>query len=260
MEALPELRINASARIHREQILKHAYCIVVDDFLQDPEALVDFAAQNPGEFSRPSSAYPGVQLPIDKSTMAEVFRYLRSNMSKLYPFLRGGMELKTYLSMVTLQPEELSLLQRVCHIDPNPDPRRAKYAALVYLFNDERLGGTSFYRFRNQDLIFEAADRMRLDADQGAEFLRQTFKTFRETPQYMTDSSEIAERLHTIEPRFNRMVFYPGDIPHSGAITAPELLSEDFRTGRLTLNLFASAWPKPDRAQRFVAERRPNIA
>jgi len=245
MEALPEIKINASASVIREPISDRAFCVVVDNFLADPDALVDFAARNAEDFLRPSSAFPGVQLPVEKAAMTQIFRFLRSKMSKLYPFLRGGMELKTYLSMVTLQPNELSVLQRVCHIDSNPDPRRAKYAALVYLFDDKRLGGTSFYRFNNQDLIFEAADRMQQDAMQGAEFLKQSFATFREAPRYMTDSNEIAKRLHTIEPRFNRMVFYPGDIPHSGAITEPRLLSQDFRTGRFTLNLFASAWPKP---------------
>lgn len=260
MESLSEIRINASASVHREQIAEQAFCVVVDDFLEEPKALVDFATRNAGEFSRPSSAYPGLQLPVEATAMTQIFRYLKSKMSKLYPFLRGGMELKTYLSMVTLPPEELSFMQRVCHIDPNPDPRRAKYAALIYLFDDSRLGGTSFYRFNNQDLIFEAADRMQQDATQGAEFLKRNFATFREAPRYMTDSNEIAERLHTIEPRFNRMVFYPGDIPHSGAITSPELLSNDFRSGRLTLNLFASAWPKPNSARSPVAERRPKIA
>lgn len=62
----------------------------------------------------------------------------------------------------------------------------------------------------------------------------------------MTESNEIAELLYTVAPRFNRFVFYSGDIPHTGAITAPELLSDDPRTGRLTLNLFFSVLPITD--------------
>ena len=139
---------------------------------------------------------------------------------------------------------ELHFLQRICHIDPNPDPRRAKYGALVYLFNEERLGGTSFYRWRDEELVWKAADILRNDAGSGEEFLKRHFKTFREPPRYMTESNEIAERLYTVPPRFNRFVFYSGDIPHSGAITAPALLSDDPRKGRLTLNLFFSVLPK----------------
>jgi hypothetical protein len=61
----------------------------------------------------------------------------------------------------------------------------------------------------------------------------------------MTGSNEIAELLYTVPPRFNRFVFYSGDMPHSAAIAAPELLSDDPRQGRLTLNLFFSVLPNP---------------
>jgi hypothetical protein len=60
----------------------------------------------------------------------------------------------------------------------------------------------------------------------------------------MTDSNDVAERIGTVSPRFNRFVFYSGDLPHSGAIAAPELLTDDPQAGRLTLNLFFSALPK----------------
>jgi len=40
------------------------------------------------------------------------------------------------------------------------------------------------------------------------------------------------------------MVFYSGEIPHSAHITSPNLLTTDFRRGRLTLNSFISVVPK----------------
>jgi hypothetical protein len=146
--------------------------------------------------------------------------------------------------MVTLQPEQLSGMQRICHVDPNPDPGRAKYAALIYLFDDERLGGTSFYRWRNEALVWQGVTLLRSDADKGGEFLRQHFSAFREPPRYMSASNDVAELLYTVAARFNRFVFYSGDVPHSGTITAPELLSDDPKKGRLTLNLFFSVLPK----------------
>ena len=54
------------------------------------------------------------------------------------------------------------------------------------------------------------------------------FKVFREPPRYMTDSNDVAELLYTVPPRFNRFVFYAGDLPHSGAVcayTAAELVA-----------------------------------
>jgi hypothetical protein len=246
MAAIPVIRINPQASLRREQICEKEFCIVVDDFLQDPNMLVEFASRHPGEFSNPNIGYPGVQVRVNDDAMKEIFRFVRSRMSKEYTFMRGRIGIRSLLSMLTLPPDELTLMQRICHIDPNPDPGRGKYAAIVYLFSDERLGGTSFYRWRDEGLVWKAADMLRNDVDKGEEFLKRHFKTFREPPRYMTESNEIAELLCTIPPRFNRFVFYSGDVPHSGAITAPELLSKDPRKGRLTLNLFFSVLPKAD--------------
>jgi hypothetical protein len=246
MAAIPVIRINPQASLRREQISEKEFCIVVDDFLQDPNLLVEFASQHPGEFSNPNIGYPGVQVRVNDDAMKDIFRFVRSRMSKVYTFMRGRIGIRSLLSMLTLPPDELAFMQRICHIDPNPDPGRGKYAAIVYLFRDERLGGTSFYRWRDEELVWKAADMLRNDVGSGEEFLKRHFKTFREPPRYMTESSEIAELLCTIPPRFNRFVFYSGDVPHSGAITAPELLSNDPRKGRLTLNLFFSVLPKAD--------------
>jgi uncharacterized protein DUF6445 len=246
VSAIPVIQINPEASLRREQISENGFCIVVDDFLKDPDMLVEFASQHPRDFSHPNIGYPGVQLRVNDDAMKDIFRFVRSRMSKLYGFMRSRLGIRSLLSMVTLPPDELHFMQRICHIDPNPDPGRAKYAALLYLFNDERLGGTSFYRWRNEELVWKAVDLLRRDAGKGEELLKQHFKTFREPPRYMTESNEIAELLYTVPPRFNRFVFYSGDVPHTGAITAPELLSADPRKGRLTLNLFFSALPKAD--------------
>jgi hypothetical protein len=58
-------------------------------------------------------------------------------------------------------------------------------------------------------------------------------------------SGEIAERLDVVSAKFNRLVFYSGDIPHSAQISSPELLTNDPSEGRLTLNCFASLRPSP---------------
>lgn len=243
MTPIPLLEINKEATLRREQIAGSVFCVVVDDFLKNPRALVEFAAQHPSEFSHPNIGYPGVQYRVNDAVMKEVFRFVRSRMSKEYSFMRGRIGIRSLLSMVTLPSEQLAFMQRICHIDPNADRGRAKYAALIYLFTDERLGGTCFYRWRNEALVWKGIELLRSNAAQGEEFLKQHFETFREPPRYMTGSNDVAELLYTVPPRFNRFVFYSGDLPHSGAITAPERLSEDPRKGRLTLNLFFSVLP-----------------
>ena len=150
----------------------------------------------------------------------------------------------TLLSMVTKRPDELSEMQRICHTDPNPSPDRSIYAGLLYLFENEDLGGTGFYRYKEQELLKKAAAIVGHDPDRGLAILQENFPTYRKPACYMTGSNEIAELLCTIPARFNRLIFYSGSVPHSGDIAAPELLSRNIRTGRLTLNVFADVLPK----------------
>ena len=244
MAALPLIRINTDATIRREAISEDHDCVIIDDFLQDPHELVEFAAAHAGEFSRPDSGYPGQQFGIDDDAMTDIYRFVRSKMTMHFPFLRGGMKLWTFLSMVTKRPDELSALQRVCHTDPNPSPHRAIYAGLLYLFENEDLGGTGFYRYKEHELLQQAAAVVGHDPDKGLAILQENFPTYRKPACYMTGSNEIAELLCTIPARFNRLIFYSGGVPHSGDIAAPELLSRNIRKGRLTLNVFADALPK----------------
>jgi len=241
---MKEIRVNPHTEIRREMISEEQHCVNVDDFLQDPHEIIEFAAHHASEFSMPERGYPGLLFDVNVDAMTDIYRFIRSIMPKYFPFLRGGLNLWTYMSMVTLQPDELSNLQRICHSDPNPSPDRTVYAALVYLFENESLGGTSFYRWKDLELLDKATAIEHKDPNKGLVFLQENVPTFREPACYMTESNEIAERICTIPARFNRMIFYSGKLPHSGDITAPELLSSDVRKGRLTLNCFASVLPK----------------
>ena len=241
----PRIRINTGASIRREAISEDHHCVIVDDFLHNPRELVEFAAHNAVQFSTAKSHYPGLFVDFNYDAMTDVYRFIRSKMTKHFPFLRGNLKLSTFLSIVTLQPDELSALQRMCHTDPTPDPSRTTYAALIYLFENEELGGTGFFNYwKKHDLLKKVEAMDREEPDKAHEFLLDNFPTFRNRAKYMTESNEIAELLCTIPARFNRMIFYSGQIPHNAAITAPEQLSKDCREGRLTLNVFADVLPK----------------
>lgn len=241
----PSIAINSSAEIRHEAISTNQHCVVVDDFLLNPHEVVDFAADHAGEFSKAKSFYPGLFLEVNDDAMSDIYRFIRFQMTRHFPFLRGSLKFASFLSMVTLRPDELSPVQRICHIDPTPDPDRATYAALLYLFENSELGGTGFFRYsKRYELMKEVEALEREDPDKARKYVLQNFPTFREPARYMTESNEIAELLRTIPARFNRLIFYSGQIPHSAAITAPELLSSDVRRGRLTLNIFADALPK----------------
>ena len=136
VEALPLIRINSNAEIRRQPITEDEDCVIVDNFLQNPNEIVEFACRHADNFSMPERSYPGLLLDINDDAMTEIYRYIRFEMSKRFAFLKGGMKLSTNLSMATMHPHQLSNLQRICHVDPRNRMDRFNYAALVYLLHN----------------------------------------------------------------------------------------------------------------------------
>jgi len=244
LTTLPRIEINPDPLIRLEQVTDEHSCVVVDDFLKNPHAIVDFCCAHADEFSIPEHSYPGLLLSVSDDAMSDITRFIHTTMGKTFSFLKGGMTTSNFFSMATLQPDQLSNLQRLCHTDPRQRGDRRNFAGLVYLFEDERLGGTGFYRWKEREQIEEATALDLDDPNNALTFLQERFPTYKQPPSYMTESNEIAELLQAIPARFNRLIFYSGDLPHSASIAMPELLSEDFRRGRLTLNCFASVVPR----------------
>lgn len=242
----PNLRINPDITLDVVEPDPALRCVVVDDLLLDPGAVVNFARENRGRFRQPSRAYPGLTLPVEDRAAAPLHHLVRAELSRLYPFCRTGIEFQTLLSLTTLAPEDFTWIQRLPHTDPKREPDRANYAAVLYLFDDPELGGTGFYRWRDPEFWAEIGRMQREDADGIEPLLTERFAMFRDPPRYVTESTDAVELIAAAPARFNRLVFYSGDIPHSAWIPHPDRLTDDPATGRLTLNLFASVIPKPD--------------
>lgn len=234
------IEINLNPDVQVRQISEDSHCVIVDNFLRNPGAVVEFACSNADKFELQEVGYPGVLCDVSRTAMSEVQRFIRSHMSRQFSFLKGDIRTTTYLSMATMQPGELAPLQRLCHSDPRERVDRRNYAGLVYLFNDESLGGTGFYRWKEQKRIEEATALELKEPGSSLAFLQEHFEMYRGAPQYMCGSNEVTELLLDVPARFNRFVFYSGDIPHSAHIPQPDLLSADFSKGRLTLNCFTS--------------------
>jgi hypothetical protein len=131
-------------------------------------------------------------------------------------------------------------VQWQCHRDRlGSGPRGLRLGAMVnYLFRDSELGGTSFYRSR---LSEEDTERMIDDAGRmgAAEFSAR----YGLEAGYLQGSNRYFERLAQVSAAWNRLLFYNGDLFHSGDITAPARLSANPRVGRLTLNGFFTCRP-----------------
>ncbi len=214
-------------------------CVVLDGALDDPEGLVELAVQHRGAFAPTRvNAFPGPELPLpDSAVHGLAQRYAPLFAAALG--VAGCVGGQGRLSMVTLAPAELAPLQRVCHRDRLAREAGERIvAAVLYLFHDDALGGTSFFRPRQTPEQIEALmQRLAAASDAEADALLGAERA------YLTQDNAYFERSATIAARWNRAIFYDGYQFHGSHIDQPLRLCDDPRQGRLTLNLFLRCPP-----------------
>lgn len=226
------LALNPEARIATRHFGEERQSLIeVDDVLGDADLVIDIAARH--RFAQHGEFYPGVRAPVSEAIAMPLVDPLLQRIVEDFALVRPPRYRECYLSLVTQAPSSLAPIQRLPHFDGVEDER---IAVLLYLDRRER-GGTGFYRQRATG--FESVDATR-------------FKTYRSKLQdgidkvglpaanYISGDTELFERIHRIDGRFNSMAIYRGNTLHCADLPgdfAPDL---DPRTGRLTLNLFLS--------------------
>jgi hypothetical protein len=229
---------NPAARVSAVAIAPGEFCIVVDEALANPEGLVGWAALE--HFHAPQGfPYPGVMVDAPPAVSAMVGDYFAQHARGRLGG-RRTLSATVRLSLVTVPPRELRPVQWQCHRDRlGSAPQDLVLAAMVaYLFRDPGLGGTSFYRS-----LLSEAETERMINDAGRMSAAEFGARYGLEPGYLSGSNRYFERLALIPAAWNRMLFYNGDLFHSGDITAPARLSADPRAGRLTLNGFFTCRP-----------------
>jgi hypothetical protein len=208
--------------------------VIVDNFMTEPETMVEYAALQRGDFlDSAGNYYPGPELPLTGrfvSSVQEAF-LLHARTP-----LRARRVLGTAcrLSLATRYPEQLLPGQRMPHRDSyDLEPMEGVGAMVLYLFKDERLGGTSFFKPKVPPVeitaLLRELRRMELAGESPVSA---------KPPTFAIASDDHFEKVLTIEPRFNRAIFYNGQLFHSGHLAVPELLVDDPAVGRLTVNAF----------------------
>jgi hypothetical protein len=231
----PTLGINPAARLDVLQLADGAKVYVVDDFVQDPDALVALVQAHAGQFeTQPGHPYPGPQLALPDGIAAELDSFFRQQ-------LGAPLQLGTSLGMfgrfarVTQDAATLDARQRICHRDDSGlQPGEMISASVHYLFKDERLGGTVFFRslMSDADTALFRRDASTLDASAFGD-------KYGIPPGYMTESNRYFEVIGRVPAKWNRAVFYDGGIFHSGDIRwAAHKAGYQAGLGRLTINAF----------------------
>ncbi len=225
---------NPRPRIERVDVGGGFHAWVVDDALLDPQALRQRAIAERERFEpAPHNAYPGLEWRMEDDVSAPLADFFLLHLRGVL----GGRRtqgLYSRLSLATLQPPDLSPLQRLCHRDRfGATPDQMVAACTLYLFDDLALGGTSFFVPRRPIEQINADIRRWHTMDSEA-FTHEIGSP----PGYLTDSNAHFERTGLVPAAFNRAVFYDGSQFHNSHIARPELLNADPARGRLTLNGF----------------------
>lgn len=209
--------------------------VFIDDFLEDPQALVEAACHS--AFEAPAGlaehkGYPGLRAPAPAAytqTLAELLDPLVKVNFRVPEHLDMEVGLSAF-SLTTVPPEQLGPLQRAPHFDASTP----HYMAALLWLCDVGHGGTGFYRHN-------ATGVQRITAGNREHYLdvRHAEVNHRHPPpRYFDRSDEHFTFLGMMPARFNRLVVYPGSLLHSACINPARSLDSAPRKGRLTVNTF----------------------
>ncbi|SEL51634.1 hypothetical protein SAMN05216359_110123 [Roseateles sp. YR242] len=226
--------IRMPPNVQSVQIGEHQV-VLIDDFLEDPHALVEAACASsfepcPGAEER--KGYPGVRARAPAA-------YSQQLAELLDPLIRLNFGVPDELdlwksactfSLTTVAPTALGPLQRTPHFDASGPHYMA---ALLYLC-DGHHGGTGFYRHNATGLQQITPDnKARYAQAYEAELERRS-----PPPRYFDDSDEHFTFLGMLPAKFNRLVVYAGSLLHTACVNPGLSLTADPRHGRLTVNTF----------------------
>lgn len=206
--------------------------LVVDNFIPQPETLVEYAANQ--TFLANSPYYPGVRAAAPAAYRQFMLHSLQDTLIEYFelPATKLGFSV-CHFSLVTTPPEQLKLLQRIPHFDTT---EKHALAAVHYLFQGDQ-GGTAFYRHRKTG--FECIDESRtpdyyrsLESENNGPYLPKT------TDGYIQGDTPLFEQITQQPGVFNRLIIYRRHLLHSGVITKDTSLSADPKLGRLTISSF----------------------
>jgi hypothetical protein len=227
-----KLRLHADFRHAVERVgSERSPVLVIDDFLSDPQVLVDYAASHSSFGSVTDTFYPGLRAPIPEIYCFAIRAFLGELITATFDLGANQVarELATF-SLVTTRRDQLQALQRLPHFD-NTDERQI---AVLHYLCPATCGGTSFYRHRATG--FETIRPHRLA--EYSQAMRDALGSNAPPLDYIDGDTPLFERIARFEAAPNRVLIYRSISLHSADIPRDFTFDRDPRRGRLTANTF----------------------
>jgi hypothetical protein len=227
------MKLNVHPNIRIQKLIigeEKAPLLIIDNFIDQADELVTLASKS--QFVEDITFYPGIRSPAPRAYQTLFLSTFRETLVEYFqlnsPTL--GFSACEY-SIVTKEPNELKLLQRIPHFD---SLNNQGLATVHYLFKQE-LGGTSFYRHRKTG--YEYIDEGRkitylrsLESENGTGNVPMT--------GYICGDTPLFEQIYEPKGIFNRILIYRRNSLHSGSISNNFKPDPSPSTGRLSINSF----------------------
>lgn len=209
--------------------------LLVIDNVTDADALVTMAASLP--FTPTAQYFPGIRAPAPPEYQQLVASHLAKTLAKYFQLQGTSLRFTMcHYSLVTTPPANLSIPQRIPHVD---SLGKDGLATIHYLFK-KNLGGTAFYRHRSTG--FEFVDESRQGVYLQA-LGRETGGPEGPAAEYINGDTALFEQIARQDGVYNRMLVYRRNSLHSGCIGADFVPDPNPLSGRLSINSFIDIGP-----------------
>jgi hypothetical protein len=203
--------------------------VVVENFSPQPDRLVEDARAI--SFNRMGPYYPGLRAPVSKLYFEGLAETLAPMMREVFGASSRMAFDRALYSIAVTEPGDLTLPQRIPHIDGVQEG----LVAIVHYLSPPGHGGAAFFRHRATGYEAITADRHRpyLDA------LQADFVVHGEpAPDYIDGDTALFERIAAYDAVFNRALIYRGNLLHSARLADGPNRSAEIGVGRLTVASF----------------------
>ena len=205
--------------------------LMVDSYLSGVDQIRNYAIHI-NKFTPSKSFYPGIRMEVPFAYTAALAQNFKTYIEDFFGLsLSDAKKAVSQYSIVTCQPEELKLFQKLPHFDA---PSRNSLAIIHYLC-DAPDSGTALYRHKQSN--YEYIDEIRVDG-----YMQQLKHQFNEPANhpkgYILGDTNEYEVIKPFTAKYNRLIMYRGSSLHSGIIQPDYTFDPSPKTGRLTIATF----------------------
>ncbi len=218
--------LNPSAQVHVQTFGDGCPVLVIDNLYADPDAVRRLALG--GNYDSTLAYYPGVHSTIPAAQLSPLFATLAQLVGQTSGMHCTAEDFQSDFSLVTTPARDMLAKQKHPHVDGVP------LAGVVYLSPGSPVG-TAFFRHRPTGLalVLNQEDQARYNT------WLETEGEHTQPATYAVTDGDVWEHLYTTEPRYNRLVIYPGNAFHSIGMTDVEA-GITIDTARLTQRVFVN--------------------